>query len=273
LKNAKWRIKSSSAEEECVIVFPTDFSTDEGMTGGLDKETTARRKTRRLTDLIASQSCELPSSGRLLKTSGDREKATNMNMPFISRIVVFAVWLGPIGCAPPMITPAPQTVHRIAVLPPYQRGASDARTAGTEIDLPALQNITVGDVLAQQARLRLAEKGFEVLSSSVVKLATKDRVPTNPQMAAQILEEAHLDATALYIEVRRWEPTPSSRGMKADGVIVALDVMMIEPKTGAILWQVRRPSRPVPLYGVVLTGHANVFAAETVMREVFASLE
>ena len=58
--------------------------------------------------------------------------------------------------------------------------------------------------------------------------------------------------------------------MKADGVIVALDVIMVDPKTGAILWQVNRPSRPVPLYGIVLTGQANVFVAETVMREVFA---
>ena len=60
--------------------------------------------------------------------------------------------------------------------------------------------------------------------------------------------------------------------MKSDGVIVALNVMMVDPKTGEVLWQVHRPSRPVPLYGVVLTGQAHVFVAETVMREVFASL-
>jgi hypothetical protein len=88
-------------------------------------------------------------------------------------------------------------------------------------------------------------------------------------MAAQILREANLDAAGLYIEVRRWEPTPDSRGLKADGVIVALDAVMIDPKTGAVLWQVHRPSRPVPVYGVVLTGQANVIVAETVMREIF----
>jgi len=74
---------------------------------------------------------------------------------------------------------------------------------------------------------------------------TKNRVPTNTQMAAQILEEAHLRRDPLYIEVRRWEPTPNSRGMKADGVIIALDVTMVDPKTGTVLWQVLRPSRPV----------------------------
>jgi hypothetical protein len=129
--------------------------------------------------------------------------------------------------------------------------------------------MTVGDVLAYQARLRLAEKGFEVLSPGAVKVATKDRAPTSPPMAAQILREANLDAAGLYIEVRRWEPTPNSRGMKADGVIVALDVMMVDPKTGGVLWQVHRPSRPVPVYGVMLTGQANVIVAETVMREIF----
>ena len=186
----------------------------------------------------------------------------------IIRTALIATLLGIVACAPAVVTPLPQNVRRIAVFPPYQAGAVDARI-GADSGLPVL---TVRDVLAQQARIRLAEKGFEVLSASAVKVATKDRVPTNPEMAAQILREANLDAVALYIEVRRWEPTPNSRGMKADGVIVALDVMMVDPKTGGVLWQVHRPSRPVPVYGVVLTGQANVIVAETVMREMFASL-
>jgi hypothetical protein len=193
-------------------------------------------------------------------------------MALIIRTAVFAVLLEATACAPTVVAPLPETVRRIAVLPPYQRGVTDARTGGTDNDIPALRNMSVGDVLAQQARIRLTEKGFEVLSPSAVQVATKDRVPTSPQMAAHILREANLDATVLYIEVRRWEPTPNSRGMKADGVIVALDVTMVEPKTGAILWEIRRASRPIPLYGVVLTGQANVFVAETLMREMFASL-
>ena len=191
----------------------------------------------------------------------------------ISRIGLISAFLGAVACAPAIVTSLPATVRRVAVLPPYYRDAADTGSTYTNNNTVLPIGLTVGDVLAQQARTRLAEKGFDVIEPSMMKMATKNRVPTNPQMAAQILEEAHLDATALYIEVRRWEPTPNSRGMKADGVIVALDVTMVDPKTGTVLWQVRRPSRPVPLYGVVLTGHANVFAAETVMREVFASLE
>jgi hypothetical protein len=188
------------------------------------------------------------------------------------RIGFVSVLLTAVGCAPTVVTPMPQTVRRIAVLPPYRLGTADIHPAATDIQAPALPSRTIGDLLAQQARAQLAEKGLEVLDPIDVKVATRDRTPTSPQMAAKIMEEAQLDAAALYIEVRRWEPTPYERGMKADGVIVALDVMMVDPKTGAILWQVHRPSRPVPLYGVVLTGQAHVFVAETVMREVFALL-
>jgi hypothetical protein len=187
----------------------------------------------------------------------------------IIRIELIATLLGVVACAPAVVPPLPQNVRRIAVLPPYQRDAAAERGSSADKDPVGLPNMTVGDVLAYQARLRLAEKGFEVLSPGAVKVATKDRAPTSPPMAAQILREANLDAAGLYIEVRRWEPTPNSRGLKADGVIVALDVMMVDPKTGKILWQVNRPSRPVPVYGVVLTGQANVIVAETVMREIF----
>jgi hypothetical protein len=186
---------------------------------------------------------------------------------------LLSLLLGAIGCTQIVLTRLPQNVSRIVVLPPYRLGAAETRPTATESELLGIPSRTIEDLLAQQARVQLAAKRFDVVEPSIVKLATKDRVPTSPQMAAQIVEQARLDAAALYIEVRRWEPTPYERGMKADGVIVALDVVIIDPKTGAILWQVNRPSRPVPLYGIVLTGQANVFVAETVMKEVFAQLE
>jgi hypothetical protein len=185
---------------------------------------------------------------------------------FITGIGLISAFYGAMSCAPmPVVTPLPQNVRRIAVLPAYQPEADMSRT-----DVPGLPTRTISDLLAEQARSQLAAKGFDVVEPSIVKLAMKGRVPTSPQMAAQILREANLDAAALYIEVKRWLPTPYERGMKADGVIVALDAVLIDPKTGAILWQVQRPSRPVPLYGNVLTGQANVFVAETVMKEIFA---
>jgi hypothetical protein len=202
----------------------------------------------------------------------DGKVHTNMSMTFIFRIGLVSVLLTALGCAPAVVTPMPPTVRRIAVLPPYYPGAADTPTAATDSDLLRPLQMTVGDVLAQQARMRLAEKGLDVVAPNVVQLATGGRVPTSPHMAAEILRQANLDAAALYIEVRRWEPMPDARALKADGIIVALDVAIVDPKTGAILWQVHRPSRPVPLYGVVITGQANVFVAETVMREIFAQL-
>jgi hypothetical protein len=194
----------------------------------------------------------------------------DMSITFIIRIGLASVLLGAMGCTPAVVTPFPSAVRRIAVLPPYYPGAADTPTAGTDSDLLRPLQMTVGDVLAQQARMRLAEKGLDVVAPNVVQLATGRRVPTSPQVAGQIMEKANLDAAALYIEVRRWEPMPDARALKADGIIVALDVAIVDPKTGTILWQVHRPSRPVPIYGIVLTGQANVFVAETVMQEVFA---
>jgi hypothetical protein len=194
-----------------------------------------------------------------------------MKVMFI-RMGLVSLLLAAISCTTPGVTPLPQTVRRVAVLPPYRLGGGEPRLTEAESQILGLPSRTIESLLAQQARAQLTAKGFDVIEPSVVRLSTKDRVPTSPQMAGHILEEADLDATALYIEVRRWEPTPYERGMKADGVIVALDVMMVDPKTSSILWQVRRPARPVPLYGLVLTGQANMFVAQTVMKEVFAQL-
>ena len=181
--------------------------------------------------------------------------------------------LSMVGCAATAtVTSLPQAVRRIAVLPPYYPGGPETSNDSIYQNGYQLRSQTVGDVLAQQARARLAAKGFDVVEPSVVKLETGGRAPTNIQTAAQIARDAKLDAAALYIEIRRWLPTPYETGMKADGVIVALDLTIVDPKTGAILWQVHRPSRPVPLYGVVLTGQGNVFVAEAVMQEIFAQL-
>ena len=197
----------------------------------------------------------------------------NTRMGFTIRVTLVGALFGAIGCTSTVVTSLPQSVRRIAVLPPYRLGAADTRPAATESQLLGLPSRTIEDLLAQQARAQLQAKGFDVVAPTELKLSTIDRVPTSPQMAAQILRQANLDAAALYIEVRRWEPMPDARALKADGIIVALDVAIVDPKTGTILWQVHRPSRPVPLYGIVLTGQANVFVAETVMREVFAQLE
>jgi hypothetical protein len=187
------------------------------------------------------------------------------------QVLLMGSLLGVLGCTPSVVAPPPQAVHRIAVLPPYSLRGSDFSPAETANDALNPRQMTVGEVLAEQARGLLAEKGYEVVDPSIVKAATRDRLPTSPQAASQIAREGALDAAAMYIEIRLWEP--NYLGMKTDGVIVALDVMLIDPQSGAVLWHARREPRPVPLHGVLLTGQANMFVAEIVMQEVLAPLE
>jgi len=95
-------------------------------------------------------------------------------------------------------------------------------------------------------------------------------VPSSPEMAAEIVQSAKLDATVLFMRVRRWEFPYST--MRTNEVIVSLDVILVDPTTGRIVWQVRRPPKPVPLYGELIGGQADAVAADEVMKEVFAPL-
>ena len=84
-----------------------------------------------------------------------------MNVVFSIRIGLLCVLLTAMGCATAVVTPLPPNVHRIAVLPPYRLGAAETPgSSGSYLSFPL--GVTVGDVLAQQARARLAEKGLDV---------------------------------------------------------------------------------------------------------------
>src|SRR5260370_773443 len=78
------------------------------------------------------------------------------------------------------------------------------------------------------------------------------RVPSSPEMATEIVPSAKLDSNPLFMRVRRWEFPYST--MRTNEVIVSLDVILVDPTTGRIVWQVRRPPKPVPLYGELIGG-------------------
>jgi len=129
------------------------------------------------------------------------------------------------------------------------------RAASTQITIPVRPiGLTVRRCARPTSSHTSYREGFDVIEPGIMKMATKNRVPTNTQMAAQILEEAHLDADRAVHRGTTLGTTPNSRGMKADGVIIALDVTIGRSETGTACGKVLRPSRPVPLYGVVLTG-------------------
>jgi hypothetical protein len=187
----------------------------------------------------------------------------------VTRRTLVLSLVGALGCTTAVPAPRPPAVGRIAVLPPRGPERADADDAGATADAPA-PRVTVGEVLAAAARAQLAAQGFAVVDAARVAAATGGRQPTDAAMAARIVADADLDATAMFIVVQIWQP--SYEGMRTDSVIVALDVDLVDPRTGQSLWHVHRAAKPVPLYGTLLIGQADVFAAETVMREVLAPL-
>ena len=188
-----------------------------------------------------------------------------------SRSVLLALVLaasGTFGCAPRVVAPS-STVRRVAVLPPCDalgRPFAPSHSSADGYSAPAL---SLADLLMSAARDELVRRGFDVLEPSVVETATAGRVPDGPEAAAHILADAHLDATALFMRVRRWEyayPT-----MRTNELIAGLDVALVHPR-GRVVWEMRRPVKPVPLHSEVLMGQADVIAAHDVMKEIFAAL-
>ena len=161
-----------------------------------------------------------------------------------------SVVVGPVGCAP-RVASAPATVRRIAILPPCDATGAplSPRTPAGVYATPS-QNLAA--LLVSGAQNQIARRGFQVVDPRLVEMATAGRVPSSPEMAAEIVQSAKLDATALFMRVRRWEFPYST--MRTNEMIVSLDVILVDPTTGQIVWQVRRPPKPVPLYGELIGG-------------------
>ena len=172
----------------------------------------------------------------------------------------------------PVPPPSPASVGAVAVLPPNNRTGDPLLIAGAsfyEKYVARTDRITVPDVLAAEARFQLARRGFTVIARQTVEAATGDRAPADAQEAAAVATRNKIDATVLYIELRRWEADVPFR---PQFVIASLEVFLIEPSTGRVLWKVDHPSRPVPTKGVVNLGDAYDIAARTVMEEMLAGL-
>jgi len=183
----------------------------------------------------------------------------------LAACLVWGVLLGTFGCAPRW-TPPPRTIGRVAVLPPCDVNGAPFGGARPSATSPA-PAMGLGAVLMSAAGNELTARGVRVWDAAEVAAATGGRVPATPEMAADIVATAKIDATALFIRVRRWEYTYPA--LKADEIIVGLDVMLVDPATREIVWEVRRPTKPVPLHGVLMAGQADIVAAQEVMREVF----
>ena len=188
--------------------------------------------------------------------------------PRYALCLLFAAW----SCARPPAPPPPLPSHTVAVLPPNNQTGDTLLVAGASIlEKYALNTdrITVPDILASEARIQLARHGFDVIAPETVEAATLGRIPNDAKEAGAIAVRGHLEGNVLYIDLRRWEVDvpfhPSS-------VIASLEVTLLDPASGRIVWTADHPSRPVPTVGVVNLGDAYAIAARKVMEELLAPL-
>ena len=158
-----------------------------------------------------------------------------LRAPGLMALVMTTAIIGSAGCAP-QISPPPGAVRRIAVLPPTSAtgGALSGVRRGTDGYDASSQSLS--DLLAAEASQQLAHYGYDVVDPGVVASATRGRLPSSPEMAAEIVRSAKLDANALLIRVRRWEfPYPT---MRTSEILVSLDAMLVDPTSGRVVWQV-----------------------------------
>ena len=171
--------------------------------------------------------------------------------------------------APP---PPADMARTVAVLAPANRTGDPLLVAGTSfLEKYALKSdrITVPDVLASEARLQLARRGFAVVSSEEVATATQGRAPGSPEAAAEVASRARLAGLALYLDIRRWEPDAPTH---PSFVLVGLTASLVDPATARVVWSAERKTSPVATPGEIALGPAYVTAARKVVEEMLAPL-
>src|SRR5207244_7890790 len=97
------------------------------------------------------------------------------------------------ACSRPAAPPPTDMVRTVAVLAPANRTGDPLLVAGTSfLEKYALKSdrVTVPDVLASEARVQLAHRGFTVVSAEEVESATQGRAPGSPEAAAEIASRA-----------------------------------------------------------------------------------
>jgi hypothetical protein len=178
------------------------------------------------------------------------------------------------ACAPHRASPARSSPGQaIAVLQPNNRTRNPLLVSGASfLDRHVFhaERVTVADVLASEARLWLAERGFRVVPRESVDAATDHRVPQSPQDALEIASRGKLEGRALYLEIRRWEPdAPVHTGF----VVVGLSASLVDPASGNVVWQLDRSPAPVSTPGEVTLGSAYETAARKVIAEILRTFD
>ena len=178
-----------------------------------------------------------------------------------------------IGCAHSRTSVDPVGgLPAVAVFPPNNRTGDPLPVSGASaIEKYVLRSdqVTVPDVLAAEARAQLAMRGYKVTPPETVEAAAGGAAPRDAQEARPMALHAGITAAVMYIELRRWLPDAP---MHPAYILADVDVSLIDPATGNILWTARHSTRPVPTPGVVIIGDAHLSAVHRLMGELLAPL-
>jgi len=186
------------------------------------------------------------------------------------RLHAFILLIAAACSSPP---PAPPKISRgetIAVLPPNNRTGDPLFVSGASfLDRYAFhsETVTVGDVLAGEARAQLTERGFRVTPRETVDAAAEGHVPRTPHAAGEIAAHGKLDGLVLYLEILRWEPDAP---VHTTFVIVGLSASLVDPTSRNVVWEFYRQPQPIATPGEVTLENAYETAARKVMAEILS---
>jgi hypothetical protein len=187
-----------------------------------------------------------------------------------SPFLLLLTWLAA-ACASPPAPPSLRPGQAIAVLPPNNRSGDPLLVAGASfLDRYAFhaKQVTVGDVLAGETRFQLAERGVPVIPAATLAQAIDGQAPQSPQAAGEIAARAKLEALALYLEIRRWEPDAPTHPAF---VIVGASASLVDPVSGKVVWQLDRPAAPIATPGEVTLETAYETAARKLAAEIVSA--
>ena len=190
-----------------------------------------------------------------------------------SRLLAFLFFLASACAAPHPVPPQISRGQAIAVLPPNNRTGDPLLVSGASfLDRYVFhaESVTVGDVLAAEARFQLAARGFRVTPRETVDAAAEGHVPRSPHAAAEIAAHGKLDGLALYLEILRWEPDAP---VHTAFVIVGLSASLVDPASRNVVWEVYRQPTPVATPGEVTLENAYETAARKVIAEILSPLD
>ncbi len=173
------------------------------------------------------------------------------------------------SCTTPSPTPPPiKRGQVISVLPPNNQTGNPLFVSGD----PSFdrfggdaESVTVGDLLAREARRQLAARGFRVTPAETVNAAAEGHVARTPHAAAEIVAHGKLDGLALYLEILQWEPDDPAH---TKHVTTGISASLVDPPSRNVVWEFFRQPETVATPGAATLKEAYQDAARKIIEQV-----